>query len=357
MAEDVPLQYPVNALVSFHYFAKDNIAEMAGWGLNLIGDSGAYSADSLGAPISLDAFAEWAHRWKDSLAWVASLDEIGNAKGTWDNWQRLRKMGLDVVPTVHYGCDPKELDRYVDEGVDFVGLGGMVPRKSEPERLLRWCLSMFKYARDNHPEMRFHGWGVTHPRLVQNLPWYSVDSSGFSSAYRYARLTLFDPKQGKMIPITLNGKDIFKHSELVRKVYGADPARICVSNNLTRRDLVRVAISSVQKLEEFLRKRHGYVSVPVYGINTGSEGPNVHYVSTGPFLGAVGPEGSEFTKNMGMPPRKGPNIHASVGSSKSDYAFMFDQVAGGKVHVALGFPSSQATKGLNPKDAEPTKIE
>ena len=321
LADDVTLRLPINALVSYHYFKKKDIAELRSWGLRLIGDSGAFSAMNLGAEISLDEFLEWGLAWKKDLAWVASLDVIGNEKESWNNFQALRAGGLDAIPTIHYGEDPKTITKYAELGVDFMGLGGMVGRKSEVQRLLRWTLSVFRYARDNHPEMRFHGWGVTHSDLVMNLPWYSVDSSGFSSSYRFARLALFNPATGKNVGIALDGKDIFNHGELLRKEYGIDPEAISVSNRETRRPLVRTSVLSVQKMEDFLRQRH-QVSAPNYGLNkglpTGAHAPNLHVV-----LGA---------------PRQWQDeaIHS-----------------GPNVHVALGFPGAQSTISMNPADQPP----
>lgn len=278
MTQDpIKLRYPVNSLASFHYFKSKDIAEMQGWGLRLIGDSGAYSAETQGKPIDIEAFIRWGHKWKENLAWLASLDVIGDKDGSWDNYKYLKSQDLDIIPTIHYGCDPKELDRYVDDGVNFLGLGGMVSKKSESQRLLRWTLAVFKYARDNFPDVRFHGWGVTHPQLVLNLPWYSVDSSGFSSAYRFGRLSLFNPKTGKNIGINLDGKEIYQHTELLRKVYNCDPDEVAISNTHTRRQLVRLSVASVQQMENFLRHRHN-VSPPSYGVNPKVEvaGPHIH---------------------------------------------------------------------------------
>lgn len=329
MSKDLPLRKPVNALVSFHYFAKYDIAEMASWGLRLIGDSGAYSSMSQGAEIDIDEFAKWGLRWKNDLAWVASLDVIGDKEATWHNYRYLRERGLEAVPTIHYGCDPSELDRYAAEGVDFVGLGGMVGRKSEQARLLRWTLSVFRYARDNHPQMRFHGWGITHNSLIMNLPWYSVDSSGFSSAYRFGRLALFDSSLGKNVAIVLDGKDIYKHVDLLQREYGCDPAEVAVSNGKTRRQLVRLAVASVQHTEDFLRKRH-VVTPPTYGLNRGGsiDAPNAHV--------ALGFPGAQSTISL-SPTDKAPHVH--VVSNGNDWAFKFlkdDQ--GGNIHIASTAP-------------------
>lgn len=275
---DVTLRYPINALVSFHYYSRKDIAEMRDWGLRLIGDSGAFSAANLGAPINIDEFLRWGLKWRDALAWIASLDVIGDAEATWKNYRHLRDRGLDAVPTIHYGCNPAELDRYAADGVDFIGLGGMVGRKSELSRLLRWCLSVFRYARDHHPHMRFHGWGVTHRELIFNLPWYSVDSSGFGSSYRFGRMALFNPRTGRDVNVQLNGRDIFKHADLLRTVYNVNPTDIAVSTPATRRMVQRVSVKAVQLEEDFIRRRHGIVTAPGYGLHKhlGFDGPHIH---------------------------------------------------------------------------------
>lgn len=314
MDNDIPLRLPVNSLVSYHYFKNVDIKEMQDWGLRLIGDSGAFSAFSKGVDITIDEFADWGHQWKDNLAWIASLDVIGDLKASYENYQKLRDKNLDVIPTVHYGAEPNALDVYAKDGVDFVGLGGMVARKSERSKLLRWTLNMFRYARDNHPDMKFHGWGISHPELIMNLPWYSVDSSGYSSAYRFAVLKLFDPRKGKSVLIDLDGKDIFTHSDLVRRVYNIDPDLVKVSTPQTRRMLVRLAIASVQKQEDFLRKRHGFIDAPKYGVNDGVADTSIHLP-----LGGAGAQSTKSLNPTDKPARTltGTNIHFVDGSKQN----------------------------------------
>ena len=294
----MPLDYPVNVLVSYHYYRTADIAEMASWGLRIIGDSGAYSADSQGAVIDRDDFYAWADRWRAALCWTASLDVIGDPDKSWANFITAPP-SLNLIPTIHYGCDPRELDRYVEAGADFIGLGGMVGFKSESDRLLRWCLSVMRYAAKTHPQVRFHGWGVTHSKLTMNLPWYSVDSSGFSAAYRFGRLSLFDPDAKKTRNVALNGTDIadVDIARLLRKHYSIGWERIKDSGSHNRRDVTRVAMRSVQLNERYLGSRH-----------------------------RVSPPSS-----------------------------IVDQKAGSNVHMALGFPNAQPARALDPTD-QGTKI-
>lgn len=277
----VRLRYPVSALCSFHYFPDTNdVRDMFHGGLRLIADSGAYSAMTKGQPIDLESFVPWATAVEPYTAWTASLDVIGNERASWDNWRALRGMGLETVPSIHMPDEPKVLDRYADLGVDFVGLGGMVRRKCEPARLVRWALSVFRYARANHPNMRFHGWGITQRPLLINLPWFSVDSSAFGRSYRYGRLIVFDPVMGKRREVLTNGRDVFSVAPLVREHYDIDPSEVSTSHGGNRPAHLRFGARTAQLTEDFLRARH-HVTPPTYGLRAPAIGTSVHVADSG----------------------------------------------------------------------------
>lgn len=275
----VPVRYPCNSLVSFHYYRRQDIGAYHRAGLRLIGDCGAFSAMMQGTPIDIDEFAEWALRWRDALAWVASLDVIGDADASWRNFQRLRARGLDVVPTVHLGAPTSALDRYVAEGCDYVGLGGLVTTASRTSTL-RWAVSMFKHVRDNYPHVRFHGWAATRSWLVNQLPFYSVDSSSGNSALRYGTSKLWNPATCQPVSIDMNGVDSHRHALLLRKHYQVEPADVAVSNPGSKRALLRLSVVSTQYREDWLRARF-QVTPPTYGLNGPQPiGPNVHFVDS-----------------------------------------------------------------------------
>lgn len=277
MPNRVKVRYPINTLVSYHYFKKQDISEFTRNSYRCIGDSGAFSAMTTGKPIDINDFGLWAKKWQKDLAWVASLDVIGNQTETFNNYNKLKDYyGVDVIPTLHYGAHPSEMDKYANKGVDYIGLGGMVPHKSEPQKLLRWTLSMFKYARDNHPNMRFHGWGITHKDLLTQLPWYSVDSTGWAYSFMLGRHTLWIPTEGKFVRFSTDGKEAYKYGDQIREHYGVEPADIAVSNNQNYQVTVRVSARSYQLLEDHMRKRF-HVSAPKYGVAPDSpSGPNIH---------------------------------------------------------------------------------
>lgn len=322
------LDVPTDILCSYHYFSDIDMAQIQSWGTRIIGDSGAFSAMSLGKLIDREEFHAWADRWKDALFWVASLDVIGDAEATHENWLAARRDGLELVPTLHYGADPREMDRYAEEGATFLGLGGMVPYSSEKDRLMRWCLSMHRYARDNHPQIRFHGWGISHPYLMDNLPWWSADSSGFSSCFRFGNLRLWLPRRSRFVSVDLNGRDLAKYAKPLRDFYGADWREISRSTPENRRPLGRVALKAVQLYGEWLRKRQ-IVSAPAMLLPKLADGE-------GPLV--IGAMGSNFSAQGQAVTPDGHSINAQ-----------------GPLSVgAMGAPSMQPLKALSPDDREPT---
>ena len=260
----VTLDEPINALISYHYFARSDLNKLTDLGLRVIGDSGAFSAANKGAHIDLGAFADWITQWRHVLYWVASLDVIGDREASWANWQRLRDLGHDTVPTLHYGTDPTALDRYGEAGVSLVGLGGMVAYKTEQGRLLRWCAVVMRYARDHWPTMRFHGWGVTQPQLLVNLPWWSVDSTTFTRPARYGQLPLFDPDRGRMVHLLMNGRQVAGQRRLLERHYGLTDWRAVSQSRGSEagRATTLLAMRSMQLWERYLIARHAVTPPP-----------------------------------------------------------------------------------------------
>lgn len=366
--DEVRLAVPTDVLTSYFYFQRIDLAAMRAWGLRIIGDSGAYSAMTSGSPVDREEFHRWAAYWSETLLWTASLDVIGEADATYRNWQAAQADGLALVPTIHHGESTATLDRYAEQGADLIGLGGMVPYASEFDRLLRWCLMMFRHARDHHPHVRFHGWGVSHPSLMDNLPWWSADSSGFSAAFRFARLRLFDPSKGRFVGVALNGRDVAAHHRLLADHYGlTDWRAVLVSTPATRRTLGRVAIKAMQLYSDWLSVRQE-VSPPASLVPRLAAWAEAAAGPGGP-VNAITPDGSGRSPTLLGPLQAlalGKSNGSSVGcmSPDADTASpplgplsvsalgrdLRARVLGPQQAVALGSPEMQAVKALSPED-------
>lgn len=285
MTTRVSIQYPVDALVSYHYFRDDAVMTKVtdGAHLRLIGDSGAYSAHVKGVPITVTEYARWCHRWGERLMWRANLDVIGDPAGSLANWRLLRDHhGVDTVPTIHVGTDPAALDPYATAGVDFIGLGGMVGKPGPT--ILRWSVAVLRHARTRWPHLRFHAWGQAGQTYLNSIPVYSADSSRSSNAYRFGMLRLFDPATGTVHAVKLNGSPaIYRHGRLLRTVYGVEAADIRTSHAGNRRLLIRLAAAQIQQYAAWLGTRHRHVSAPVFAMTgPAPAGPRIHHVSVAP---------------------------------------------------------------------------
>lgn len=274
----------LDALISYHYYRNDSaVQKLVDTGrLNMIGDSGAFSAYTQGASISMSEYAEWVRRWRQHLFWVASLDVLGDPEASWKNWVTLHeKHGLKLVPTLHVGTPRKWLDAYAAEGVDFIGLGGGLTTGANDG--IRWSAHMLAYARREHPEMRFHGWGISKRAVLDNLPFYSADSSGtLGVGYRYGRMRLFDPRTARDATFLLDGTSSFRHRRLLEGFYGTTPEQIARGTAQNRGLLIRLSAASTQYYAKWLQDRH-QVTAPSYGLNparAGRTGMRVHLVST-----------------------------------------------------------------------------
>jgi len=280
--------YPIDALISHHYFREPRqvaeVMQLQQAGITrFIGDSGAFSALSLGATVDLPTYATWCRTWWNRFCWCASLDVIGDPRGSWENWHTLRdKYDLLTVPTLHAGCGTEWLDAYAHEGVDLIGLGGMASKVQAP-RAFRWVLEMIRHARDHWPVVRFHLWGVIGHNFLETFPVWSADSSGLLiKAAKFGDLRLFDPALGANRTVPLRGNAVYKIGRLLRKTYGVDPAMIERSHSGNRDLLMRLQITSAQYYADFLQRRH-QVTPPVMfrdGAAARLRGPRLHIVDT-----------------------------------------------------------------------------
>ena len=271
---------PKNSLVSFHYFGGFDLDRLPN--LRLIGDSGAYSARVQNITISNDDLGNWAQKWQHRLAWVASMDIAGDTAKTRYNWEAIVKgYGIPAVSSLHMGTPPEEMDWYAEQGVDFLGLGGVAGGSASKDAVFRWLVSVFKYAQKNHPQMRFHGWGITSQSWIR-LPFFSVDSSSWGSSYRYGQLILRDPRTFKRVTMGLNGRDVYnpRNAKLLSNHYGVAPSEVSLSKPDNRHKIVRLSALSAALQEKQMRRMHPTISHPKWGVLGGAsgmpDGPHIH---------------------------------------------------------------------------------
>ena len=184
------VRYP-HLLESFHY-ADDRMARMIRHnGQKIFLDSGAFSSHAQGVRISPRQYARFIREHQDIIEIAANLDVIGqgNEQRSYDNLKTMQKLlqhdGLShlIQPVHHVRDDLYWLEKYIDEGHDFICLGGMVTESTSILR--RWLdhvWGKFLTNPDGTPIVKVHGFGLTTRELMFRYPFHSVNSTTWISS-------------------------------------------------------------------------------------------------------------------------------------------------------------------------------
>jgi hypothetical protein len=172
-------------------------------------DSGAFSMHTKGIEVDLDAYVDFVKTNHDILHLVSNLDHIGEGKEqeTYANQKYLEGQGIKVQPVFHVRDRDEWLLRYLDEGYDYIFIGGMVP---ESTQYLQSRLDDLwgKYLIDGHGQarVRVHGFGLTVLPLMERYPWFSVDSTSWVLTGRFGSIYVRLPENGRVVKICISGK-------------------------------------------------------------------------------------------------------------------------------------------------------
>lgn len=185
-------------------------------------DSGAYTASTQKIVIKVDDYAKFWHNAHHLFTVCSSLDDIlKNEKVSYENLKALESHGCKVQPVFHTMEDPKWLVRYLDEGYDYIFIGGMVNRSTP--WLKGWLDGLFhRYLtnQDGTARVKLHGFGLTDQLLMFRYPWFSVDSASWVFAGVYGGVTFCTPQGLRKVVFS-------KHSSQRKKIdawyYGTLP--------------------------------------------------------------------------------------------------------------------------------------
>lgn len=187
----------------------------------LILDSGAFSAWSRGAVIDIDEYIAFIIANCEHIDYYINLDVIPgsfgviptpqmveeSAQASWDNMLYMERAGLQPMPVFHMGESFKWLRKMMDHGSPYVGISPANDRPTLQKRL--WLDRVFTEIADSSgkPRIRTHALGVTAIPLLSRYPWFSADSSAWTTAT--ARGVIYVPR------ILTNGELDYGNSPLV----------------------------------------------------------------------------------------------------------------------------------------------
>ena len=172
--------------------------------MDLFLDSGAFSAHTQKQTIAVEKYANFINQHGDIFSVIANLDDIGDTgPKSWANMKALESMGCTVFPVFHYQDDIIYLKKILDEGYEFMALGGLVG--SSRVVLREWLDSMWsKYLTkpDGTPKIKVHGFGLTDFELMARYPWFSIDSSSWVMAGIFGGCVFFE--KGKLFKVVFS---------------------------------------------------------------------------------------------------------------------------------------------------------
>jgi hypothetical protein len=150
-------------------------------------DSGAFSAFTQGVKIDIDKYIDFLKK-VDKNDQYASLDVIGDAEKSLENWLYMKSKGLNPIPVIHYGSDKKYFDIYLREHrIKYLALGGLVPYTKKKIKLKRWLDYSFSLIKPYFP-VKTHLFGVTSDWVLMRYPVYSCDSTGWLAGTKFNRV-------------------------------------------------------------------------------------------------------------------------------------------------------------------------
>jgi len=125
---------------------------------------------------------------------------VGIAMETQKNQLYLENLGLDPLPTFHYGTDYTELEVLVKK-YKYLGLGGLTPIFKDKKKLINHFSKCFNILNKN--KTKAHGWGTTAYDILIKFPFYSVDSTSWLSGGKFGNIVEF--KNNKLKSGNWNG--------------------------------------------------------------------------------------------------------------------------------------------------------
>ena len=206
------------ALVSYAYIADDWTPPA---GVDLLIDSGAFTAYTTGKRIDLDAYMQYLDTHRGRYRAAFALDVIGDADGSLANYRIMRRSlpdSVEIIPTWHVTSGWEHYTALIGSGAPRIALGGAVTYSNQRTSLMRTFIRAHQLARE--AGVKLHGLGQTG-NSVARLPWESVDSSSWTYPRQYPML-LLAKRNGDIVSIK-RGQDLTAANTALVKRYGLDP--------------------------------------------------------------------------------------------------------------------------------------
>lgn len=201
----------------------------------------------------VDRYAEFIKKHKDAIDFYVNVDAIFEPNLSWKVLKYLEnEHGLNPIPVLHYGTPMKWVDKHIDHGYDYLGIGGLGQEVSK-QMYYAWADRLFDRicpwpART--PIVKTHAFAINSHSLLIRYPWYSVDGSSWAKLAGYGCIYVPHVRWGKfnfsVSPYIIG----FSYRSKARKVKGAHYLSLSTSQQTAVRkwlDHIGMPIGKVDK--------------------------------------------------------------------------------------------------------------
>jgi hypothetical protein len=148
----------------------------------------------------IDKYAAFVKANQDGIDRYATMDVIFNPKLSWQSLKYLEnEHGLKPMPVIHYGTTMDWVEKHLDAGYKYLGIGG-IGQEATRYSYVGWADELFDFLCP-HPKrlplVKTHGFAMTSVPLVTRYPWFSVDSSRWAKAAGYGSILVPHRRAGK----------------------------------------------------------------------------------------------------------------------------------------------------------------
>ncbi len=150
----------------------------------------------------VDRYAEFVKKHEKLLTCYVNVDVIFNPEQSWKVQKYMEeKHNLSPIPVAHYGTDLKWLQKYIDAGYEYIGLGGLGQEVTKAQ-YYAWAdraFDMICNQPSRLPLVKIHGFAMTSLDLMLRYPWYSVDSTSWVATSRFGSIYVPRYRNGQWI--------------------------------------------------------------------------------------------------------------------------------------------------------------
>lgn len=224
----------------------------------------------------VERYAAFVKENEAALDVYVTIDVIFNPEMTWKVQKFLEnEHGLKPLPVIHWGTPLEWVKRYVKEGYEMIGLGGL-GQEATKDLYYDWADRVYHYicpsSNDRKPIVKTHGFAMTAYDLLIRYPWWSVDSASWCKAGGYGMI---------YVPRVRKGKFAFHYLDAEGLRQPVRPYNISVSSDSPQRKVAGRSMYNLSKsAQKVIQQWLDIVEVPLGSVTKDGEMKEWGVVST-----------------------------------------------------------------------------